>query len=105
MIHGSWLDCTITIATSTTQSAAVDLGRQYETLIVLIPTITSSTLACYGASTVGGTYYPLGNSVVIAASTGGYADIWEIGGFEFIKIVAGTAQEANRTFSVCGVRS
>lgn len=105
MIAGSWLDCTITIATSTTVSAAVDLGRQFETLIVLIPTITSSTLACHGASTIGGTYYPIGNGNTIAASTGGFADVWDIGGFQFIKIVAGTAQEANETFSVCGVRS
>jgi len=105
VIHSAWKSCTITIATSTTISAEVDLGRQYETLIVLIPTITLSTLACYGAKTTGGTFYPLGNSVTTEASTGGYADIWDIGGFQYIKIVAGTAQEANRTFYVCGVRS
>jgi len=105
MIVGSELACTITIATSTTVSAAVDLGRKYETMLVLIPTITSSTLACYGATTLAGTYYPLGNAVVISATTGGYLDIWNIGGVQFIKIVCGTAQEANRTFTVWGVRS
>ena len=103
MIEGQWLDCTITIATSTTVSAAVDLGKTYEKMMVYIPTITSATLSCYVSETLGGTYKALNDSTV--AGTGDYHDIWNIGGHRFIKIVSSAVQAANRTFRVRGVRS
>ena len=105
MIPGSWKDATITYLTDADLTAAVDLGRDYETLLIQIPTIDSSTLILHACETLGGTYYPVGNSVSIAASTGGFTDVWDIGGVRYIKIETGTDQTANRTFRVRGVRS
>jgi len=105
MIHSLWKDAVITIATDDDLTAEVDLEKSYETLIVLIPTLTSSDLTCYGSETKGGTYYALGSSLTVAAGTGAYADIWNIGGFQHIKIGTSAGQAADRTFRVCGVRS
>jgi len=105
MIHSDWKSCTITTTTSDTTSAEVDLEKPYEELEVYIPTLTSSTLALHVSETAGGTYSAAGNSVTIPASTGGYFDIWHLGGNQHIKIVCGSAQAANRTFRVRGVRS
>jgi hypothetical protein len=105
MIHSPWKSATITIASDDDLSAEVDLEKPYETLLVLIPTLTSANLTCYVSETAGGTYYALGNSVTVAAGTGGFADIWDIGGHQHIKIGTSAGQAANRTFKVCGVRS
>ncbi len=105
MIQGEWKNCVITIATDNDLSAAVDLGREYETLLVRIPTIDSANLYCYGCETLGGTYTVLGNGVYATAGTGGFLDVWEIGGFKYIKIGTSAIQTSNRTFKVCGVRS
>jgi len=105
MITGEPKNAVITIATDDDLTAAVDLGRPYETLLVYIPTITSADLTCYVSETLAGTYTALGKSVVVAAGTGGFVDIWDIGGFQYIKIGASAAQSANRTFVVLGVRS
>ena len=105
MIHSDWMPCVITIATDDDLSAEVDLGKPYETLVVYIPTLTSANLVCYASRTAGGTYSALGSGVVVAAGTGNYCDVWEIGGQQHIKIGTSAVQEANRTFYVMGVRS
>ncbi len=105
LAYGSWQDCKITIATDDDLSAAVDLGAVYDTLIVQIPTLTVSDLTLYAAETLTGTYYPVGNSITVVAGTGGFIDIWELGGFQYIKIGTSAGQAANRTFRVRGVRS
>ena len=104
MIAGNWLNATITIATNNTTSAAVDLGKEYETVLVTVPTIDSSTLACHVCETLGGTYVAL-NDTTNTATTGGFQDVWNIGGHRYIKIVTSGAQGSNRTFRVCGIRS
>ena len=104
MIEGSWLSATITYLTDADLTAEVDLGRRYETLEVFIPTLDSTTLILHAAEKTGGTYYPVGNSVSIAATTGGYKDTWIMGAVQFIKIETGTDQTENRTFRVSGVR-
>lgn len=114
MIHSEWKDAVINIAVDDDLSAEVNLGRAYDTLLVVIPTITSSTVAVHVAEKSGGTYYPLyltstadgdDDPVVASASTGGITWVVPLGGFQFIKIATGSAQLANRTFRVCGVRS
>jgi len=103
--YGSWVDATITIATDDDLTAAVDLGADYDTLIVYIPTLTSAELTLYVSETLAGTYYAVGNSVTVAAGTGGFIDVWILGGARYIKIGTSAAQGANRTFRVRGIRS
>ena len=105
MITGVPTNAVITIATDDDLTAAANLGRPFETLLVYIPTLTSSDLTVYVSETLAGTYTALGSSVVVAAGTGGYVDIWDIGGFQYLKIGTSAAQAANRTFVVRGVRS
>lgn len=97
------MDATITIATNTTYTPEVDLGRPYDLLDIHIPTITSSTLKVMVSEKAGGTYYDLGSGITTAAGTGAYADVWKLYGHQFIKIVAGSGQAANRTFRVRGM--
>ena len=104
MIELAWKNCTITIATSATQSAEVAFDRAVERLSVYVPTIDSATLTLYAAETTGGTFYPVGNSQTIAAGTGGFFDSWKANGLQFFKIYSSADQTENRTFRVRGVR-
>jgi len=105
MILYDWKDCVFTVTTSAVLSAAVDLEKECDTMLVHIPTIDSTNLTCYVSETHAGTYYPLGNSATVAAGTGGFADTWDLGGYQHIKIGSSADQTANRTFRVRGVRS
>ena len=105
MIHGQWLDALIDINVDADLTAEVDLGRPYETMLVHIPALTSCNLTCYVAEKTGGTFYALGKDITVAAGTGNFADVWEIGGHQFVKIGTSVAQTANRSFKICGVRS
>lgn len=111
MIHGEWK--TATIALNGTLSAEVDIGRQYERLLIVIPTIDSAQISLQVAEKTGGIFQDLhttdagGNKQVITVSiTGGIT--WEapLGGFQFIKVKASAAQAGGaRSFRLCGVRS
>ena len=112
MIIGSWQSAVITYLTDSQNSAAVDLKRGFENLQVIIPTITSSVINIKVADTSGGTYNLLNHTGLNAtghflpgttAGTGGITALFKLGGFQFIKIYAGTAQGANRTFTVRGM--
>ena len=105
MIHGEWKTALIDINVDADLTAEVDLGRPYETMLVHIPALTSCNLICYVAEKTGGTFYALGKDITVAADTGNFADIWEIGGHQFVKIGTSVAQTANRSFKICGVRS
>ena len=105
MIHRQWLDALIDISVDADLTAEVDLGRPYETMLVHIPALTSCNLICYVAEKTGGTFYALRKDITVAAGTGNFADIWEIGGHQFVKIGTSVAQTANRSFKICGVRS
>ena len=102
MIHGQWLDALIDISVDANLTAEVDLGRPYETLLIHIPTLTSCNLICYVAEKTGGPFYSLGT---MAAGEGNLADVWEIGGHQFVKIGTSVNQSSDRTFRICGVRS
>ncbi len=115
MIHGQWK--TVTIAqTPATTSAEVDLGRQYERVIVVCPALTTSaTVAIQGAMATGGTFQNIhttdpatGNNkqVITAAFTSAnFTWVAPIGGIQFIELVLSAAQAAAKTFYVCGIRS
>ena len=113
MIQGTWMDAVITIATSDVLSAEVDLKRAYETLLIVIPTITSAQVSVQVAEKTGGTYQDVyvtegdGSSAQLKSDLGTGAITWvtPIGGFQYIKIKTSAAQAANRTFRVCGTRT
>lgn len=112
MIVGDWKAATI--ASAGTSSAAVDLGREYETLLVYLPTITSATIKIQGAERLASTYADIyvtdpadGHDTQVISSAGEGAVMWvvPIGGFRYIKVVSSAAQGAERLIRVCGVRS
>ena len=100
--YGNWLAATI--ANGETTSAEVDLGRSMELIQIQIPTVTSCTLKAQVAEGPGGTYRDLGESVTTPTTTGAYSDIWNLGGYQFIKIVSSGAQGAERLIRVRGMR-
>lgn len=113
MIHGQWLDAII--ADEGTVSAEVDLGRQYETMLVIIPTIDTAQVTFQVAEKTGGTFQALhitdtvagdNNEVKSASGTGAFTWVVPIGGFQFIKVKSSATQStAAVTFRVCGIRS
>jgi len=113
MILGEWK--TATIASGGVLSAEVNLGRPYETLLIVIPTIDSAQITIPVAEKSGGTFQEVyvtnpadgGDKKVISAlGTGGTTWVAPIGGFQFIEVKASAAQTGGaRAFRVCGVRS
>ncbi|MBM3120434.1 MAG: hypothetical protein FJ006_12990 [Chloroflexi bacterium] len=113
MIQGEWKDAVI--EKDGTVSAEVDLGRAYDTLIVIIPTIDEASVNVQVAEKTGGTFQDLyltsltdgdDDKPITTAGTGGATWTVPIGGFQFIKIKTSAAQTtAAVTFRVCGVRS
>ncbi len=113
MIHGEWVTCTI--SSGETESSECDLGRVYETAIVLLPSLDSGTIAVRGRLETGGTDYNLYTyndadghvvQIITAATTGGYFCIFPIGGYQFITFESGASQDSGTvTFYAMGVRS
>ena len=111
MIHGQWASCTITATGKT--STECNLGRVYETVVVLLPTLASGTIAVQGDKETGGTpaniytYNPADGAVdqmITAATTGGYFIILPIGGFQYLTFVS-SVDQTGVTFYCRGVRS
>lgn len=109
MLHGQWASCAI----AGTTSAVCDLGRVYEKVCVLLPTLSSDTCKVQGAMLTGGNYYDLytyspADGLVylmqtVASGNGDYFCIFPIGGFQFLKFVTG--KTVTDTFYARGVRS
>jgi hypothetical protein len=118
VIHGEWKTATIPKYVADppepgTLSAEVDLGRPYETLLMVIPTIDSAQINVLGAEKTGGTFQNIcltddaGNNIKILSSltTGGWTWDIPIGGIQFIKVQTSAAQTtAAVDFRVCGTR-
>ncbi|MBM3120292.1 MAG: hypothetical protein FJ006_12255 [Chloroflexi bacterium] len=113
MIQGEWKNCVITVGTSATLSAEVNLGRAYDTLLVVIPTITAASVSVRVAEKTGGTFQDLyitstndgdDKQPITTSGTGGITWVVPLGGFQFIKLLSSQNQASNRTFRVCGVR-
>jgi len=101
-IYGEWL--TGTIASGGTSTDAINLGKDYEFIQVILPTLTAGTLKVQVSATFGGTYQDLGSGITTASTTGAYSDVWKIGGYQFIKIVSSGEQAGARSISVRGMR-
>ena len=109
---GTWKSFEIDISDSTTISDECDLGAPYEYMLLEVPTLTSGTLSVQALRASGGTARNLhltvnadGTDEQIISDSGTGAFIWivPIGGTQYIKVTAGAAQAADRTFWVRGV--
>ena len=112
MLAGSWV--TATIAKDGTQSAEVDLGRPYDTLLMVIPTIDTAQVTIQIAEKSGGTFQDLyitdvadggNNKAITASGTGALTWVVPLGGIQYIKVSTSAAQTtAAVAVRVCGVR-
>ncbi len=102
--YGGWQ--TVTVAKDGTVSTPADLGRDYEFLNIILPALDSTTIGLQVSQSIEGTYQTLGiGSNVTAATTGQVTTTLELGGFQFVKVVCGSAQTtALRTILVRGYR-
>ena len=102
---------TIPFATDNVLSPAVELPGTIKELAIVIPTITSSTVFLK-VSHDGVTYqnlYAMNNGTnqilwATAAATGGYTALipGNIGLWRYVKVGCGSAQAADRTFTLVG---
>ncbi len=102
-LYGEWLPATI--ASTATSSAEVDLGRDYDFLEIQIPTLDDpTTIKLTTAEKTGGTFRDLGDSLTTTAGTHNYHDVFLLGGYQYIKVVADNTQDAERLIRVRGMR-
>lgn len=89
-VYGEWKAATLT---GSTTSAEVDLGRSYDFLEIKIPTLDSAaTIKIQTAEKTGDTPLDLGDGITTAAGTHNYHDVFKLGGWQFIKVVASVSQ-------------
>ena len=101
--YGQFVDATI--AAGGTESAAVDLGREYDFLSLIIPALDSCKLSLKVSNQLTGTYYPLGDDKSTEEETFNRAAIWMLGGWRFIKIVSTQKQSHSVTIKAQGGRN
>ena len=101
-----WKTATIEVAADDDLSDAVDLGEHYRHLAVVLPALTSCRVGVHVCATLDGTYVPLGNCAAAQTdlTTGGYATVFDIGGWRYTKLSTSAAQAEDRAFAVQGVR-
>jgi len=103
MIYGAWQSTTI--ADGETESAEVDLGKNFSKVLALSP-ILGQTLTIHVSNTSGGTFYPV--RAFDADASGSFAHttetlnaaaaiVFKIGGAQFIKLIAGGAVSGDKT--------
>jgi len=113
MLIGEWQ--TVTIAQNASSSGEVDLGRAYETLLLLIPAMDDTTINIDVAMKSGGDFFDHhitdtvaadNNKVLSATATAAFEWTIPLGGYQYIKVIATNSQDsAERTLYACGVRS
>ena len=103
---GSWMNASI--SAGATDTGEIDLGGLYDYLVLLIPGMDTCKLSLKVAEKTteqGGSYYELGQDVKTDEESFNRADVWRLGGFRHIKIVASKAQSAARTIRIRGWRT
>ena len=90
--YGQWLAATIVDESSS--SAEVNLGGNFDFLQIQIPETVAATIKIQVSETSGGTFYDLGDGITTAAGTHEYADVFKLGGWQFIKVVPSTTQSS-----------
>ena len=100
--YGGWR--TATIANGAATSDEVDLGRDFEFLDIILPTLTSCTIKIQVAKVGSGTYQDLGSSITTGTTTGAYSTTFKLGGWQNIKVVSSVNQGAAKSIEVRGWR-
>ena len=88
--YGQWLAASI--ADESSSSAEVNLGGNFDFLQIQIPETVAATIKIQVSETSGGTFYDLGDGITTAAGTHEYADVFKLGGYQFIKVVSSVSQ-------------
>lgn len=101
-VYGMW--ATATISSAGSSSDEVDLGRDYDLMEIIIPTLTSATIKLQTAEVSGGDYLDLGDGVTTDAGTHNYHDVLKLGGWQYVKVVASATQGTDRLIRVRGMR-
>jgi hypothetical protein len=101
-----WKTATIDVSEDDDLSGEVDLGEHFRHVAVVIPSLDEARVGVHVATESGGTFTPLGNgnAATTDPTIGGYATVFDIGGWRYLKLSASAAQSADRTFSLQGVR-
>lgn len=107
-IPRTYLTCTI--ASGATESNAIDLTGNYLAGLHF-PAMTGSAVTLVASTTIDGVYTPVFNNanVAISFTVDGNArtrliEPSLVAGLQFVKLVAGTAQAAQRVITAIGVR-
>ena len=101
-VYGQWLAATISAGSD--RSSAIDLGREYDYLEIQIPGMDACKLSLQVAEKLGDTYYDLGKDITTNEETFNRADVWKLGGYRFIKVVASKSPTSDALIRVCGMR-
>ena len=101
-----WKTATIDVTEDDDLSGAVDLGEHYRYLAVIIPSLTAARVGVHVAATLDGTYVALGSGTIAQTepTAGGYATVFDVGGWRYVKLSTSVAQAEDRAFAVQGVR-
>ena len=101
-----WKTTAIDISEDDDLSDEADLGEHFRYLAVVIPSLDEARIGVHVATESGGTFTRLGNgnAATTDPTTGGYATVFDIGGWRYIRLSTSAAQTADRSFSVQGVR-
>jgi len=99
-VYGEWKAATIT----DTSSGEINLGRSYDFLEITIPTLVSCTIKIQTAEKTGDTPLDLGDGVTTAAGTHNYHDVFKLGGWQYITVVASAGQGGAKLIRVRGMR-
>ncbi|MDP1614523.1 MAG: hypothetical protein Q8L68_01865 [Methylococcales bacterium] len=112
MKFGNWESAVVAKDDAGKLSGAVDLGRPYGSLAVIIPTIDSASVTIHVSDTSDGTYRAIyyistndgdDDAAITTAGTGGITVVFPFFGFQHLKIVVGATQTtAAVTFKVRG---
>lgn len=100
---GRWFDATI--SSGERKTSAIDIGRDYDFLELMIPGMDSCKLYLQVSEREEGTYYDLGNDATTNEENFNRAAIWTLGGFRFIKVVSSVVQNQSVTIRIRGMRN
>lgn len=100
--YGKWVAATIAVGAS--ESAALDLGVEYDNLSVRIPAMDECKMYLKVAEVLAGPYQDLGKETTTNLETFNRGAAWTLGGFRYIKVCATRAQVKERLVRIKGMR-
>ena len=101
-VYGLWKPATISAGASITSE--IDLGRSYDSLMLIIPPMDECKMYIQVSEQTGGPFYDLGKDTTTDLETFDRAAAWTLGGFQYIKVAATESQAAGRLIRIRGMR-